>query len=113
MTRLESILEGFPDLQRIELFAWIERRWVQPEPAEEGEWVFHEIDVARVHLIYDLRRALGIAEETVPLVLALLDQVYELRRTLKSMTRALESQPPEIRRLLLAALEQAKSEGER
>ena len=105
MMRFDAIVALFPDLDSVELSDWIEHRWIQPEPAEGGGWVFHEIDVARVRLIYDLRRELEIAEETVPLVLSLLDQVYELRCTLKAMTRALGTQPPAVQAAVLAALE--------
>jgi len=54
--------------------------------------MFHEIDVARVRLIYDLRRGLDVGEELMPLVLSLLDQLYEMRRTLKSLSRVIETQ---------------------
>lgn len=108
--RFDAIVGLFPDLEAVELSDWIERRWVQPEAAEGGSWVFHEIDVARVRLIYDLRRELDVEEETVPLVLSLLDQVYELRCTLKAMTRALGTQPPEVQAAVLAALERGGRE---
>lgn len=108
MMRLEAIVALFPDLETVEVTEWIERRWVQPEPGEGGGWVFHEIDVARVRLIYDLRRDLEVTEDTVPLVLSLLDQVYELRCRLKAMTEALETQPPELRAAVLKALERGK-----
>lgn len=110
MMRLDAIVALFPDLDTVELSEWIERRWVQPEPGVGGGWIFHEIDVARVRLIYDLRHDLDIAEDTVPLVLSLLDQVYELRCTLKAMTRALGTQPPEVQAAVLAALERGERE---
>jgi chaperone modulatory protein CbpM len=103
--RIDAVIAMFPDLEQIELVEWIERRWVEPEADAEGGWVFHEIDVARTRLVYDLRRELEVAEPTVPLVLSLLDQVYELRSTLKAMTRALESQPPEVQAAIRAVLE--------
>ena len=46
MTRLEDVLGLFRDLDVTELTIWIESGWVQPERTE-GDWVFHEIDVAR------------------------------------------------------------------
>ncbi|MFI4988355.1 MAG: hypothetical protein ACHQF3_13020 [Alphaproteobacteria bacterium] len=110
MMRLEAIAALFPDLETIELSVWIERRWVEPEAAGDGGWVFHEIDVARVRLIYDLRRELEVAEETVPLVLSLLDQLYELRATLKTVTRAVEGQPSAVRDAIRAALEDREGE---
>ena len=102
--RLDAIVALFPDLEKVELTTWVERRWVEPEPAGDGGWVFHEIDVARVRLIYDLRRELEVAEETVPLVLSLLDQLYDMRATLKGVMRALERQPPAVKAAVIAAL---------
>jgi chaperone modulatory protein CbpM len=103
--RLDTVVALFPDLEIVELTGWIERHWVQPEPAAGGDWLFDEIDVARVHLIYDLHHDLDVADEAVPLVLSLLDQVYELRGTLKAMMRALADQPHEVQAAVLAALE--------
>src|SRR6185295_236750 len=93
----------FADLPQIELIGWVERGWVLPE-AEETGFVFQEIDVARVRLIYDLRRDLDVGEDAIPLVLSLLDQVYELRSVLKGVLHALEAQPPDVRRAVLSAL---------
>jgi hypothetical protein len=41
----------------------------------------------------------------MPLVLSLLDQVYELRSRLKSVLRAVEAQPREVQLAVLAAVE--------
>jgi chaperone modulatory protein CbpM len=89
----------FVDLPAQELTGWIERGWVQPESAESG-WVFQEIDIARVRLIHDLRRSMEVTEDTIPVVLSLLDQVYELRAQLKAVLRAVEAQPDDVRRAI-------------
>jgi chaperone modulatory protein CbpM len=104
MMQLTAVATMFPDLELVELIDWIERRWVQPEAASADTWHFHDIDVARVRLIYDLRRMLDTPEETMPVVLSLLDQVYELRCQLKSMTQALATQPAEVQSAVLAAM---------
>lgn len=103
MMDLYAVTALFADLPDVELISWVERGWVVPETADTA-MVFHEIDVARVRLIHDLRRDLDIDEDTMPVVLSLLDQVYELRGTLKSLLRALESQPPDVRARLLNTL---------
>ena len=105
MIPVEAVAALFPDLETVELTTWIERSWVEPEPHGDGGWIFQEIDVARVRLIYDLRRDMAVAEDTVPLVLSLLDQVYELRAQLKSVTRAIERLPEPVRAQILAALD--------
>jgi chaperone modulatory protein CbpM len=93
----------FPDLTQVELVTWVERGWVLPDTAESG-FEFHEIDVARVSLIRDLRRDMDVGEDAIPLVLSLLDQVYELRRTLKSVLGVLEHQPADVQSAVLAAI---------
>lgn len=100
MMRLDVIVTQFPDLEIVELTGWVERGWVRPEP----DGVFQTIDLARVRLIYDLRRGLAIAEDAVPMILALLDQIYDLRATLKSVSAALDTQPPAVRAAVLAAM---------
>lgn len=85
--RLDAVVLLFRDLDRAELAGWVARRWVRPEPAGD-DWLFAAVDVARVRLIHDLRRAMEVPEETMPLVLSLLDQVYELRAALAAVSSA-------------------------
>ena len=104
--QLTSVLALFADLEETELSVWIARGWVQPEEADAG-WEFAEIDIARVRLIHDLRHGMAVGEEAMPVVLSLLDQVYELRGTLRTLMRALETQPEPVRSTVLAALRRA------
>jgi chaperone modulatory protein CbpM len=100
---ITSVTALFPDVTQIELTTWVERGWVLPDTAESG-LVFHEIDIARVRLIRDLRQDMDVGEDAIALVLSLLDQVYELRTTLKGVLRALEAQPPDVRSSVVARL---------
>lgn len=102
--RTDAVLAEFRDIQVTELTGWVRRGWVRPDGPEPENWEFREIDIARVRLIHDLRHDLEVAEDTVPLVLSLLDQVYELRCTLKGMVRAVGTQPPAVREAVLAAI---------
>ena len=104
MMQLDAVVTLFPDLETSELEAWVERRWVRPEQGAGEVWIFGEIDVARVRLIYDLRRDLDTPEETIPLVLSLLDQVYELRSALKTLGQALAMQPEDVQHAVRAAV---------
>lgn len=103
MMRLTAVVALFPDLRETEVQGWVERGWVRPL-GEEPDWEFQEIDVARVRLIRDFRRAMEVPEDTMPLVLSLLDQVYALRGQLHAVARAVEGQPEPIRAAILAAL---------
>jgi len=107
MIAFKEIVERFAELEAGELSRWVENRWIVPEAdgrQENERWVFHEVDVARVELILDIRREFALDEETMSLVLGLLDQVYSLRRQMRRLCQALETQPPEIRDAIRKAL---------
>jgi chaperone modulatory protein CbpM len=101
--RIEAVVALIGDLDTVELTGWVERGWVQPDAAGEV-WEFHEIDIARIRLIRDLRRGMDVGEDAIPLVLSLLDQVYELRAQLRRMAEVVGDQPQDVRAAIVAAL---------
>ncbi|MEO8715557.1 MAG: chaperone modulator CbpM [Acetobacteraceae bacterium] len=100
---IEAVIALVPDLQPPELLSWVERGWVCPDAAG-NIWEFREIDVARVRLIRELRHDMALTEEAMPVVLSLLDQVYDLRGALRRIAGALEAQPAEVRAAVREAL---------
>ena len=103
MIALDDLLLQMKGLDRRDLVRWVENRWVLPERLDQT-WLFHEVDVARVELILEIRQEFAIDEEALPVVLGLLDQVYELRRQLRRMCDALAAQPPEVQAAVKRAL---------
>ncbi|HZK90650.1 MAG TPA: chaperone modulator CbpM [Stellaceae bacterium] len=103
MIAFEEVLIRLRGLERRELARWVENRWVLPEPHGEN-WAFHEVDVARVELIFEIRRDLAIDDEAMGLVLGLLDQVYGLRRQMRRLCDAVAIQPPEVQDAIRRAL---------
>jgi chaperone modulatory protein CbpM len=101
--QIDAVVALIGDLNTVELTGWVDRGWVQPDAAGDV-WEFHEIDIARVRLIRDLRRGMDVSEDAIPLVLSLLDQVYELRGQLRRMIDAVGSQPGEVQAAIVAAL---------
>ena len=101
--KLAVIARRYADLDAAEIALWIERGWVRPATVEAG-WSFEPIDVARLDLVYDLRRQLGVSEDTLPLVLALVDQLHALQGTLDAVGRAIDAQPAEIRAVIARAI---------
>jgi chaperone modulatory protein CbpM len=88
MITIEVLLARVPDLPLQDLERWISNDWVRPDgPA--GDYAFREIDVARVQLIQELRDKLEVNEAAVPVVLMLLDQLYDLRRRMRAMSSEL------------------------
>jgi chaperone modulatory protein CbpM len=63
---------------------------------------FEDADVARVRLICELHYDLAVEEETLPLVLSLMDQVYDLRRSARAVAAALAEENEEIRARIAA-----------
>jgi chaperone modulatory protein CbpM len=113
MKTLSEVVVLVGRVDRVELHRWVELGWVAPErPAgEAAEPAFSDIDIARVRLICDLRHDLAVEEETMPLVLSLLDQLYAMRRQMKALTGALQRQPDDVRRAIMEVLESARRPG--
>lgn len=104
MATLDEVLARFPDLDRLEVERWITRRWVRPDPIEGDGWVFEEIDIARVRLIHDLRVACDVPADVLPMMLSLIDQLYETRGRLDAVLHALAGQPAAVREVVREAL---------
>ena len=103
MTPLDAVLAEVARLSREELDRWIDQRWVRPQP-QGSTYLFSEVDIARVTLICELRDAFSIDEEAMPVVLSLLDQVYELRRGLRVLGAAIGAQPDPVRQAIWSEL---------
>lgn len=109
MIGFDELLVRYRSLERMELTRWVENRWVLPERHAES-WVFHEVDVARVELILDIRRDFAVDDEAMPLVLGLLDQVYSLRRQMRRLCGAISAQPTPVQEAIARALPKTGSE---
>jgi chaperone modulatory protein CbpM len=97
--REREVLLQVSGVRRAELRRWIAQGWVLPE-RRAGDFWFREIDVARVRRVSEIRRDMAVAEEGVPMVLSLLDQVYGLRDQLCRLAEAVEAQPSDVRKAI-------------
>ncbi len=104
MKTLSEVVLSVGRVGQVELRSWVERGWVVASQVGEAELHFSEIDIARVELICDLRHDMMVDEETMPLVLSLLDQVYALRRQMNVLTGPIQQQPEAVRRAILDQL---------
>jgi chaperone modulatory protein CbpM len=111
MRTLSEVVRLVGRVDRVELTHWVELGWVTPERPEREEPAFSELDVARVCLICDLRHDLAVEEETMPIVLSLLDQIYTLHRQMNALSGALRQQPEEVRRAILDLLDRPRRGG--
>lgn len=105
MLREKEVIDRVTGVTQVRLRAWVSQGWVTPVQSE-NEVLFRELDVARCELIKEIEDELQVESGTVPLVLSLLDQVYGLRRELRSVVRALEQQPESVRQSVIKSLRQ-------
>ena len=63
---------------------WLEQRWLIPEQASAGA-NFSDTDLARAHLIRDMKSHFGVNDEAVDVILHLVDQLHGLRRALEQL----------------------------
>ena len=108
MMTIEIVIAQVPGLARPDLERWIGNEWVRPD-GQSGAYDFSAIDVARTRLIRDLRDDMEVNEDALPVVLALLDQVYDLRRRMREIGDAIDRiVPPDVLENLLAHLAQQR-----
>ena len=84
MITLDILCARFTSLNPDDLRRWIAEGHVRTDRAAD-DLVFTEIDVERVRLILELRDLMQVNEEALPIVLSLLDQMYELRRRMRAL----------------------------
>ncbi len=75
---------------------WVDLGWVLPKLDDDGPR-FDLSDVARLRLICELHYELRIEEDSMPVVLSLMDQLYAARRDMRTLLAAVEAQPNEVR----------------
>lgn len=96
MMRLDEVVAAVEGLAAEEVTRWVEAGWVRPARDERG-FVFREVDVARCRLIAEVRFHLELDLETLPVVLSLIDQLYETRGRLHALGQAVAGQPEAVR----------------
>jgi chaperone modulatory protein CbpM len=82
MTKHEFLTSSGLPVQTLEV--WLEERWLVPEQTPAG-MSFSDMDVARAHLIQDLKADFGVNDEGIDVILHLVDQLYGLRRAMAQL----------------------------
>jgi chaperone modulatory protein CbpM len=87
MSKLEFLSRAGLEVDTLDI--WIEQHWLIPDQTSGG-LNFSEMDLARAHLIRDLKADFGVNDEGVDVVLHLVDQLHGLRRALAQLNRDLQ-----------------------
>jgi chaperone modulatory protein CbpM len=95
MNKQEFVTHSGVQVQTLEF--WLEQRWLIPERTS-SEPTFSDTDVARAHLIRDLKEDFGVNDEGVDVILHLMDQLHGLRRALAQLHNDIQgpSGPPPL-----------------
>ena len=96
-----ELVAAIDRLDEAALRRWIDFGWVVPVE-DPRELRFDASDVARVRLICELHFELSIEEDSLSVVLSLLDQLYTARRSLNVLGSAIEAQPDDVRNSIAA-----------
>jgi chaperone modulatory protein CbpM len=102
MMAIDDLLTTIPSLQRGDLEGWIRDELVIPE--QDVRLSFSDVECARIRLICTLTYELEIDSGALPVVLSLLDQLYDTRQRLLSLTRAVTVQDKTIQEAIIAAM---------
>jgi chaperone modulatory protein CbpM len=103
MTAIDDLLAAISALQRNDLERWISEGLVAPRQ-DTGSLLFSDMECARVRLICTLTYELDIDGDTLPVVMSLLDQLYDTRQRLLSLTRAVAGQDKAIQAAIISAM---------
>ena len=106
MMRQDELVAAITGLRADDLAAWIRDALVTPR-VEASTQVFSEMQCARVRLLCTLRYDLEVEAETLPLVVSLVDELYDTRRRLLAMAAAVTAQDERTRAAILRAIERA------
>ena len=86
ISKLEFLVRAELDQETLDV--WIKEEWLVPR-GTATELLFSEVDLARAKLIQDLRRDIGVNDESVGVILNLLDQVHGLRKALAGLLQTM------------------------
>jgi chaperone modulatory protein CbpM len=86
MNKQEFLTRAGLQVQTLEL--WLDQQWLIPDETA-AEMNFSDVDVARAHLIRDLKSDFGVNDEGVDVILHLVDQLHGLRRVLDQLQEGL------------------------
>ena len=102
----QDIVARIHHLTVTRLRVWVTQGYIKP--ATEVGQGFSEADLARATLISNLEDELGFAEDDVPVLLNLIDQIHGLRSELRGMVEAVDDLPPDVRTTVRLRIERGR-----
>lgn len=94
-TEAETI-EAIDELTGQRLLTFIRARIVRPVQSESGH-LYHETDLARLQLLCDLTDSYELPDDSLSMVMSLIDQLNTMRGDMRALIQAVASEPDEVR----------------
>ncbi len=92
MIQPETFMTIIDGVDQAHVEAYVCKGWVTPSH-RNGVPMFQDIDIARVRLIHELQQDMGVNDESVPIILALIDQVHDMRVLLRQIADQFDKSP--------------------
>lgn len=102
----DDVLAAIPRLTRVQLYTFLEAQIIVPFDAETG-LVYRQVDLARMELLCDLTEHFELTEDSLGVVMSLIDQLHAARRDLLAMINAITDEPQEVQARIAATLKKA------
>ncbi len=91
-----EVLAAVPRLTSLRLSGFVAARIVLPL-TRDNRTAFRRIDLARIELLCDLTEGFDLDDDGLGLVIALVDQLHEVRRDVRAICAAVAAEEPEVR----------------
>ena len=92
----EQAVLAVTGLTETRLIAFVEAEAVRPLRTETGP-AFAEVDLARLGFLCEMSDVYDLDGDALAVILSLVDQLHSARQDLRTLARAIEEQPPEVR----------------
>ncbi len=106
MASEQDVVARVQHLTVTRLRVWVDQGLIKP--GDEAAPSFSEADIARAALIANLEDELGFAEDDVPVLLNLIDQIHGLRAELRGLLEALDDLPADVRTTVRMRIERRR-----
>ena len=92
-----------------QLVSFVEARIVRPVQSDRGP-VYRQIDMVRIELLCELSEQFELDEDSLGVVISLIDQLHGVRAELRAVLDVLAGEPDEVRARVSDAIRAARSD---
>ena len=87
---VSEIIESY-ELNEVFIYKCVEEKWIIP--CDIDNICFDEEDISRIRLIKDLKKDFGVNDESIPIILHLIDQLHWMQAQVKyCMNKIIENE---------------------